>query len=132
MSEKDPPLLEQDVGIFPQHRGPVAGHHALGAKTVLDGTCHELHQSSAGLRRLLAETDTLYLKLMALQLLARDLHLYAQVLDISPEILEPLTAAERSLQRALESEFRAAAHLLGEDVTGPVRPLTHGRGLHSG
>ena len=71
-------------------------------------------------RRLLAQADNLLLKMVALTLLGQDIHLYAQMLDVEGfpydhlAVRKALTKpqpAELSLRPALESEFKASAHL---------------------
>ena len=71
-------------------------------------------------RRLLAQADNLLLKMVALTLLGQDIHLYAQMLDVEGFPYDHLAVRkalhkphpdELSLRTALESEFKASAHL---------------------
>ena len=75
-------------------------------------------------RRLLVGADNLLLKMVALSMLGRDLHLYAQMLDVEgfpydyaalQNILYPPRQDELSLRKALQSEFRASAYLFLEE-----------------
>ena len=73
-------------------------------------------------RLLLAEADTVVMKLLASEMLARDLHLFAEFLDSGDfvhrhlpsldEELADLTEDERDLGDAIQREFRALAETL--------------------
>jgi hypothetical protein len=108
-------LLEAAIGV-----GFMAGDEAPAVLELV----RDLHFQ----RRLMAGADNLLLKMVALSLFARDVHLYAQMLDVEgfdpsgyPALgaaLAPLDEAERSLRKALESELRGSARLFLEDLPG--------------
>ena len=73
-------------------------------------------------RHLLAQADSVVLKILSVEMLARDLHLFSEFLDsvefvhrYLPNLeaeLADLTATERSLSEGIHREFRAMAQLL--------------------
>lgn len=79
-------------------------------------------------RMLLAEADQLILKLVAAEMVARDLHLYGQLMDsgIAPELLyaavaaiEPLNKQELSLALPGRAEFRFMSSFISQ-LSGPL------------
>jgi hypothetical protein len=69
-------------------------------------------------RRVMVEARLLLTKLIALAMLSEALHTYAECLDVNHHAfseegeLAPLTLAERSLRKGMQTEFRSGARLL--------------------
>lgn len=109
---------------LPRFRGLLDAHQLLIADLIVRFATGDQKQAVTELiadiqfqRRLLGQADNLLIKMTAVSSLTRDVHLVSQLLDakgshavLDPLILhelKPLTASERSLRRALESEVAA-------------------------
>jgi hypothetical protein len=85
----------------------------------------DLKNDIAFLRRLISQTDTLIIKMVALSMLKHDLYLYASLIDIHPDeiyLLDEipgLTEQEKSIEEPIKYEFLMNANLANEIKSYP-------------
>lgn len=123
---------------LPNYAALIAGSRLLAleaCRLLLDGQAGQaralLEADLGHWRRHLAAADSLLLKMVTAQLVAGDIGtlaaLYQQGLIARPAPLPPLTAAERSLQSAMQSEFAMLANGFAAMRDDPHFLQEHGR-----
>ena len=108
---------------------------SIGSLFLDGGRSEALDELAADLRyarMLMVEADTLIVRMVAIKMMANDLHLYSQLLDQADggaviqavAAIAPLSESERDFVGIFSGEFRFQASLFGQMVDIPMGELT--------